>query len=142
MQMNPIELLRLADIAEGAVMTLCEAIEANARQKASAKEDHQSAWDDVLDERRRRIEIYGWTPGKNDALRLGELASAAACYCHPEPCMDETKGVPFSWPFHRKMWEPTDRRSDLVKAAALILAEIERLDRAAADLERSGAMVP
>lgn len=26
-------------------------------------------------------------------------------------------------------WKPTNRRRDLVKAAALILAEIERLDR-------------
>jgi hypothetical protein len=28
-------------------------------------------------------------------------------------------------------WKPTNRRRDLVKAGALILAEIERLDRAA-----------
>jgi hypothetical protein len=34
------------------------------------------------------------------------------------------------WPWDRKWWKPTDRRRDLVKAAALILAEIERLDRA------------
>lgn len=34
---------------------------------------------------------------------------------------------------HRQRWKPTTSRRDLVKAAALILAEIERLDRAADD---------
>ena len=36
---------------------------------------------------------------------------------------------PPSWPWVRRWWKPTDRRRDLVKAGALILAEIERLDR-------------
>ena len=133
------ELMRLADLAEGALMTLCEAIEANAQQKQEATQDHPAAVADVLAERRRGADYYGWTPAKNDAFRVGELAAAAACYCHPEPCMDDTKGVPFSWPWHRKMWQPTDRRANLVKAAALILAEIERIDRAAEAKKDSGA---
>jgi hypothetical protein len=41
------------------------------------------------------------------------------------------------WPWDRKWWKPKDRRRDLVRAGALILAEIERLDRAAA--KTSGA---
>ena len=133
------ELMRLADLAEGALMNLCEAIEENAKHRHEATQGLLSAVADVLAERRRGADYYGWTPAKNDAFRVGELAAAAACYCHPEPCMDDTKGVPFSWPWHRKMWQPTDRRSDLVKAAALILAEIERLDRAAEAKKDSGA---
>lgn len=36
------------------------------------------------------------------------------------------------WPWDESWWKPTNRRRDLVKAGALILAEIERLDRAEA----------
>jgi len=36
-----------------------------------------------------------------------------------------------TWPWAEKWWKPKNERRDLVKAAALILAEIERLDRAA-----------
>jgi hypothetical protein len=35
------------------------------------------------------------------------------------------------WPWHDDWWKPKDRRRDLIRAAALIVAEIERLDRAA-----------
>lgn len=38
---------------------------------------------------------------------------------------------PRNWPWHRVWWKPSTRRRNLVKAGALILAEIERLDRAA-----------
>lgn len=34
------------------------------------------------------------------------------------------------WPWEEEAWRPKNPRHDLVKAAALILAEIERLDRA------------
>jgi hypothetical protein len=40
-------------------------------------------------------------------------------------------GVPKMWPWARQWWKPTGARRDLVKAAALLLAEIERIDRAA-----------
>lgn len=84
---------------------------------------------DLLAERLRQVDDEGWSPEHDDQHAVGELAAAAACYCHPEPCMDDTRGVPFSWPWVRRWWKPTDRRRDLVKAGALILAEIERLDR-------------
>lgn len=87
------------------------------------------AADDVLAERQRQVAQEGWSESNDDEYRLGELAAAAACYCHPEPAMDDTRGVPFSWPWNATWWKPTDRRRNLVKAGALILAEIERLDR-------------
>lgn len=34
------------------------------------------------------------------------------------------------WPWDREWWKPKDRRRNLVRAAALLIAEIERLDRA------------
>ncbi|MBY5804125.1 hypothetical protein [Rhizobium leguminosarum] len=41
------------------------------------------------------------------------------------------------WPWERRFWKPTERRRDLVKAAALIIAEIERLDRASVPAQRA-----
>lgn len=38
--------------------------------------------------------------------------------------------APSKWPWDAAWWKPTDRRRDLVKAAALLIAEIERIDRA------------
>lgn len=89
-----------------------------------------SAWTDVLDERQRQITAEGWTPEHDDAYRSGDLADAAACYAMNDPVKD-LYCVPVDWPWMQAWWKPTDRRRDLVKAGALILAEIERLDRAA-----------
>jgi len=42
--------------------------------------------------------------------------------------------APKNWPWNAGWWKPSDRRRNLVKAGALILAEIERLDRLAAPI--------
>lgn len=83
---------------------------------------------DVLAERRRQIEAEGWTPEHDDAYGGPDLAAAAACYAIGS---DEIayKGRPL-WPWKENWWKPSGYRRDLVKAGALILAEIERLDRA------------
>lgn len=83
---------------------------------------------DVLAERRRQIETEGWTPEHDDEHLPGELALAAASYV----CADEGEAPPAIWPWDWAWWKPESRRRNLVKAAALILAEIERLDRAEA----------
>jgi len=70
----------------------------------------------------------------NDNLYTeGELAVAAGCYAlHAHNIAKGVHGfTPQNWPWDRKWWKPTNPRQDLVKAAALILAEIERIDRAA-----------
>lgn len=86
---------------------------------------------DVLAERRRQIEAEGWTPEHDDEHGAGEMAAAAACYAlNAAGCGCE---VARNWPWDRSWWKPSTARRDLVKAAALILAEIERLDRAADD---------
>ncbi len=101
---------------------------------------------DVLNERQRQVSVEGWTPEHDDAHATGEIARAAATYAiaggWPDQAeravMDEfgdSSATPHRiqavWPWSREWWRPTDRRRDLVKAGALILAEIERLDRAA-----------
>lgn len=86
---------------------------------------------DVLAERRRQIEQEGWTPAHDDEyLMRGSLARAASCYALSS--LGLKVAVPGGWPWASEWWKPTTPRRDLVKAGALILAEIERLDRHAA----------
>jgi hypothetical protein len=92
----------------------------------------------VIQERRRQVEQEHWTPTHDDAHGSGELAMAGACYALnatgiPSYLIDpDASGVPMPWPWEAGWWKPKDERRDLVRAAALILAEIERLDRATA----------
>lgn len=85
------------------------------------------AWLDVQAERRRQIEAKGWTPEHDDLYCSAELPRAAAAYIL-NGANDEAPAI---WPFVAKWWKPRDARSNYVRASALILAEIERLDRAA-----------
>lgn len=90
---------------------------------------------DVLAERRRQVEVEGYTPEKDDEYADGMLANAATAYS--TSAVMTMRGhtsfgaPPTPWPWLFKHWKPTTPRRDLVKAAALILAEIERIDRAA-----------
>lgn len=86
---------------------------------------------DVLAERKRQVTAEGWTPGHDDEYEHGELADAAGCYALSSELFDCAGEPPRPWPWPDEWWKPTNRRRDLVKAGALILAEIERLDRAA-----------
>ncbi len=89
--------------------------------------------DDIAAERQRQISKEGWTPDHDDEHSDGAMASAALCYIDPELVLRH-------WPWDRKWWKPSDRRRDLVKAGALIAAEIDRLDRSSSPpLPKGGA---
>ncbi|EPL3347136.1 hypothetical protein MP294_002834 [Pseudomonas aeruginosa] len=92
------------------------------------------AWLDVQAERRRQVTAEGWTPEHDDAHSHGQMARAAACYALAGSSApnDGTAAllVSLAWPWDEQWWKPTTTRRDLVKACALGLAEIERLDRA------------
>jgi hypothetical protein len=98
-----------------------------------------SAIDDIVAERKRQIEVEGWDLAHDDKHDMGELADAAAAYTL-RPILRKAVVSPYTmntifdriWPWAREWWKPQDRRRDLVKAGALIVAEIERLDRASA----------
>jgi len=90
------------------------------------------ALNDIAAERKRQIEVEGWTPEHDDEHSGGEMGMAAACYADPSPSKWGAGGVPIAWPWKSNWWKPRDRRRDLVRAGALIVAEIERLDRAEA----------
>lgn len=63
----------------------------------------------------------GWSLAHDDEHTRGELAVAAAVYAAPH--LINRSDMPWNI-------EVNLDRSDLVKAAALLIAEIERLDRA------------
>lgn len=95
---------------------------------------------DVLTERERQISQEGWSTAHDDEHSQGELRAAAGCYALEGSVSDRDSkfpryelpdGTPRAWPFNAQQWKPKDRRRDLVRAGALILAELERLDRAA-----------
>lgn len=94
------------------------------------------AWHDVQAERRRQIEAEGWTPEHDDEHSHGQMARAAACYALAGSSApnDGTAAllVSLAWPWDEQWWKPSTARRDMVKACALGLAEIERLDRVAA----------
>jgi hypothetical protein len=82
-------------------------------------------------ERRRQVEVEGWSPEHDDAHDDGELARAGNIYrLHAEGrCMPRADGAPMGWPWDRAWWKPKDPTRDLVRAGALYLAEQERLRR-------------
>lgn len=94
---------------------------------------------DVIAERARQISDEGYDQAHDDKHFDGSIARAAACYAFPEYDREyEVRrehgahyAVPKHWPlsWHAKHWKPKTRREDLVRAGALIIAEIERLDR-------------
>lgn len=103
-----------------------------------AQQDIPEAWRDVIAERQRQINI-GRTPEHDDQYENGSLALAAACYARQAGMWGTDWSVyyrdavvPDSWPWAREYWKPSSPRRDLEKAAALILAEMERHDRATA----------
>lgn len=85
-----------------------------------------SVIDEIAAERARQISKEGWTPEHDDHHNDGSLARAAASYA---------AGERLWWPWRDSDWKPKDRRRDLIRAAALIVAEVERLDRAQAEEE-------
>lgn len=97
---------------------------------------------DIIAERQRQQSVEGWTPEHDDEHHTGELARAAVCYAshagnpHNKNMVDYQKTFPPArWPWSQDWWKPTNPRRDLVKAAALIAAEIERIDRQSAQVK-------
>lgn len=99
-------------------------------QPSADKHDSTAAARDVLAERGRQVEAEGWTPEHDDKHGNGEMALAAGCYAANAGGAAWADEVPSFFPWTQAWWKPTTPRRDLVKAGALILAEIERIDRA------------
>lgn len=111
---------------------------------------------DITAERDRQRRLKDYTAAHDDAHDRGEMAMAAACYAAPRRIfrlIETVGGFHFAdpWPWEHEFDKRTGghsmnkhelvanedtlpgiRRRLLVKAAALLVAEIERLDRVAA----------
>lgn len=120
------------------------------KELSDLPESISDAAHDVLVERLRQIRVEGWTPEHDDEHTYHEMAFAAACYAehyasrawlleggelarglNVDPNDYEADEAPDMWPnsWDLDWWKPSDPRRDLVRAAALLIAEIERLDR-------------
>lgn len=88
----------------------------------------------IMRERERQVDEEHWT-AEHDATHIdGELVQAAISYL--EWAAEESDGTvniaPLRWPFRGNEWKPTEDDPpirELVKAGALIAAEIDRLQR-------------
>ncbi len=82
----------------------------------------------IATERRRQIKVEGWTARHDDGHAYGELALAAQCYAESE--LRKGGDPERAWPWNLEWWKPSnDPIRNLVKAGALIAAEIDRLQR-------------
>lgn len=88
-------------------------------------EDSHKVLMELFDERWEQVYFHGWTAEHDDKHDRGEIALAAARYATPPEDREDMK-----WPWDAH-WFKADkpRREQLVVAGALIVAEIERLDR-------------
>lgn len=82
----------------------------------------------IAAERQRQMNVEGWTPEHDDVHNIGQMARAAACYAL-EGLRTPIDAQQILWPWYDDWWEPKSRRENLVRAGALIVAEIDRLDR-------------
>lgn len=108
--------------------------------------DTAAGADLIAAERKRQVEDEGYTPD-HDAEHDEDcaLAWAARCYIDaatiPLDQWEFIKVPPLNWPWERDAWRPSrgaDRVRDLVKAGALIAAEIDRLQTALAPTRLHG----
>lgn len=98
-----------------------------------------SGVDLIAAERQRQIEVEGWTPVHDDEHSYCELSQAAKTYISAaqmaargdNPARVNLHAINTFWPWSSDWWKPSDDPiRNLVKAGALIAAEIDRLERA------------
>lgn len=90
------------------------------------KRDFWNFLDEVITERNHQIN-KGWTFQHDDTHTGGELVMAAVAYA-----MDNPYIYPKNWKYNKR----ANRRERLIKAIALLIAEIERIERIEAYGER------
>lgn len=77
-------------------------------------------------ERQRQIDKEGWTPSHDDGHAGGQMALSAACYAASSAGDDTLR---FPWDGCRDKRGKHSQKRKLVIAGALIVAELERLER-------------
>lgn len=110
--------------------------------KESALENYTAAKGDIVqtattgseliaEERERQIAKEGWTPAHDDTHADGEMGMAALSYILAADYRGQNPEEPLTyWPWDRSYFKPVaDPVRNLVKAGALIAAEIDRRQR-------------
>jgi hypothetical protein len=98
---------------------------------------HKSGTTLITEERKRQIQQEGWFADHDDRHKRHQLTMAAISYAcavaHPDEWAEENGKLPgptSDWPWGKKWWKPSaDPVRNLVKAGALIAAEIDRIQR-------------
>lgn len=83
----------------------------------------------VVNERERQVSKEGYSTEQDDTYAFGELSDAGACYAlmaYQHRASPDRKKF---WPWDITTWKPKKHRRNLVRGAALIIAEIEFFDR-------------
>lgn len=86
---------------------------------------------DVLAERARHTTALNWSAEHDLGYKNHELVKAAMSYADPLAATPEHKETPPKanlWPWELKWWRPSSYRRNLIKAIALLLAELDRHD--------------
>lgn len=92
----------------------------------------------IADERSRQVEVEGFASWMDDGYTKLELVDAACAYANAAAMLQEggdfdllKDNKPYAYPWRASTWNPSkDPIRNLVKAGALIAAEIDRLIRA------------
>lgn len=97
----------------------------------------------IAAERKRQVEREGYDTHHDDLHNNYELSSAACCYAQMGAggsySHTRSGNPPQGWPWHADEWKPKrDPIKNLVRAGALIAAEIDRLERQRASLPPDG----
>lgn len=81
----------------------------------------------IAQERQRQIEVEGFTEQGDEEYDFNQLKDAAVAYLlaikEPLFACDEY------WPWDKEYFKPKDYKSNLVRAGALIAAELDRIER-------------
>lgn len=89
----------------------------------------------IAQERARQIMVECWNDQHDDQHVNGQLAKAAQAYLNAIEWEDgqiraRTERPSHPWPWDASWWKPSENQvRNLVKAGALIAAEIDRLQR-------------
>lgn len=81
----------------------------------------------IVEERRRQINVEGWTIAHDDECGHDALENAALSY---RDAAGPDSPIPNQWPSDSEWWKPKSRHRNLERSGALYLAAAEAAERA------------
>ncbi len=124
--------------------------EEQARREAENHKQRMHILNAIAFERQRQIEGEGFGEERDDMIHTaGDLCAAGACYAqnaagtmNDEHVVHPNRTTPLFWPWDAQWWKPKTPEADLIRAGALIVAELERIARTRHDQALAGFEVP